>query len=307
MPDPTAAAPAASAHAPRFCIGVDGGGTGTRARLTDAQGLRLGQGEAGPSSLAQGVDQAWQNVALAVQRAFASAGLDTVPWADCALGLGLAGAHSPQRAQAFLTRLPPVHSLALDSDAGTALLGAHAGQAGLVIAAGTGSVGQALHADGRKALVGGWGFGIGDEGSGAWLGQGAMRQAQAALDGRVASGSLARAVWQRCGADRVALIAWCAQAGQAEYAQLAPLVFESAASDPAADRLLDDATIALVDIARALDPSGQLPVCVMGSIARLLQARFPAALRARCVVPQGDAMEGALHLIRTQLVAAGRF
>ena len=291
--------------ASRFVIGVDGGGTGTRARLVDAQGRILGQGEAGPSSLAQGVEQAWQNVALAVQRAFAAAKLPMPPWNQCALGLGLAGAHSPQRAQAFAQLLPPLHSLALDSDASTALLGAHAGQPGVVIAAGTGSVGQALHADGHKALVGGWGFGIGDEGSGAWLGQAAMRQAQAAQDGRIVAGTLAQAVWQRCGAERIALIDWCARAGQAEYAQLAPLVFDCAASDPAAERLLQDATSALVDIVRALDPPGQLPVCVMGSIARLLQVRFPEALKARCVAPQGDAMDGALLLIRRQAAAAG--
>ena len=51
---------AGSAAAPvRFWIGVDGGGTHTRARLFDAGGHALGEGLARPSTLGQGLEQAW--------------------------------------------------------------------------------------------------------------------------------------------------------------------------------------------------------------------------------------------------------
>lgn len=279
-------------------IGIDGGGSGTRARLTDAAGRVVGQGEAGPSALGQGIEQAWAHVQMAIERAFAGTGLALPPPAELALGLGLAGAHSPVRSDAFLAMAPGYGRLALDTDGGTALRGAHGGAPGIVVAAGTGSVGEALRRDGQRVTVGGWGFGIGDEGSGAWLGLAAMREAHCALDGRAPAGALARAIWRTAGGQRDTLIDWCARAGQHGFARLAPLVFDAADADPAARRLLDEATSALADMARALDPDADLPVVVTGSIALRLKARLPAALLARCVEPQGDAIDGALLLVR---------
>ena len=286
---------------PLHLIGLDGGGTGTRARLADAQGRLLGTGKAGPSGLSQGIVQAWAHVQLAIQRAFNDAGLPLAAPADCALGLGLAGANSPALAAAFKRADPGYAALVLDTDATTTLLGAHAGGPGVIIAAGTGSVGQARFADGRQILIGGWGFGVGDEGSGGWLGQHAMRHAQQALDGRVAAGALARAVWRVAGGERGGLLAWSVQAGQAAYARLAPLVFDNAQADTAARRLLDQAAAELAAIAAALDPEGRLPVAIAGSIGQRLQAHLPMALRARCVAPAGDSAQGALQLLIQEL------
>ncbi|MBI3369818.1 MAG: ATPase [Burkholderiales bacterium] len=285
------------APAPRFALGIDGGGSGTRVRLADARGRQLSESEGGPSALGQGIEPAWVNIQRAIARAFAAADLATAEPSDCAIGLGLAGAHSPARARAFLQLAPAYGRIALDTDAGTALLGAHGGEAGAIVAAGTGSVGEALRRDGRRISVGGWGFGIGDEGSGGWLGLAAMRLAHAALDGRMPTGALARAVWRVAGGQRDALMDWCAQAGQHGFAQLAPLVFDWAEGDPAAGHLLDQAAEALCDIARALDPLAELPLIVTGSIGLRLAARLPREIQIRCVAPQGDAMAGALRLV----------
>ena len=283
--------------APTFLIGIDGGGSSTRARLQDRQGQLLGLGWAGPSSLSSAAAQAWENVHQAIVQAFKQAGLPTAPPGDCAIGLGLAGAGSAARADAFRRQAPAYAALALDSDAAAALLGAYAGRAGLLIAAGTGSVALLQTPDGSRRLAGGWGFGVGDEGGGAWLGQHAVQLAQQALDGRAAAGALAHAVWQAVGSDRAALLNWARQAGQAEHAALAPLVFTLANSDAAAARLLDHAAGELAALALALDPSGALPVVVSGSVGRPLQPLLPAALRARCVAALGDATQGALLLL----------
>jgi len=168
---------------PVYVIGIDGGGTGTRARLTSAGGRVLGYGEAGPSALSHGVPAAWVQVQLAMSRACTAAGLPELQSADCALGLGLSGANVRAQAESFTQAAQAYASLVLDSDAYTALLGAHGGKPGVIVAAGTGSIGEALHADGRRIEVGGWGFPAGDEGSGAWLGLRAMRHAQQAADG----------------------------------------------------------------------------------------------------------------------------
>jgi len=323
-----------AATAPRspYLIGVDGGGTRTRARLADPQGRLLGLGEAGPSGLSQGVSPAWVQVQLAIARAFADAGLPVADPALCALSLGLAGARSESLAAAFRAAAPGFVMLRLDTDAATTLHGAHGGAPGAVVAVGTGSVGLAKFADDRVRLIGGWGFGVGDEGSGGWLGLRAMQQAQRVLDGRACTGALAQAVWRSVGetasgplalaagdvlatmADsrfeamayrqRTLIAAWCAGAGAGRYATLAPLVFDSAAVDTVAARLLQRAAAELAAIAEALDPNGALPLAVTGSIGQRLAAQLPPALRARCVAPAGDSAQGALQALMADL--AGR-
>ncbi|WP_431101392.1 BadF/BadG/BcrA/BcrD ATPase family protein [Roseateles noduli] len=289
----------------RFLVGVDGGGTGTRVRLSDVHGQLLGQGWAGPSALGQGIAQAWRHIQTAVQEAAAKAGIERLPLGETAIGLGLSGAGVAAQAQAFIAQQPGYAHIELVNDGTTSVIGAHAGRPGGVIAAGTGTVGEALRADGSLVCVSGWGWIGGDEGSGAWLGIQAMRLAQKAMDGRVDAGPLARAVWAAAGCghdqDRDAINAWVARAGQHAYAQLAPLVFEQAESDPAAAALVAQAVAELEQLALALDPARQLPLSLAGSVAQRLAALFSGNIRARCVSPQGDSADGALRLVRGAL------
>jgi glucosamine kinase len=285
----------------RYLLGVDGGGTATRACLASADGERLGCAEAGPSALGQGVDQAWHNVLLAIERAFADARVPRWEARECAIGLGLAGAIVAAQRGDFLARGNAFGRVALASDGYTMLLGAHSGGPGAVVAAGTGSIGEALHRDGRHVVVGGWGFPVDDEGSGAWIGMRAVRAAQNALDARAPSGPLVRAVLAAIGDNRDAILAWSRRAGQNAYAALAPLVFDAAASDSLAADVLDAAARALDDIALALDPEGALPLVVSGSVGTRLTARMASEVHARLVEPAGDAVDGALRLIRATL------
>jgi glucosamine kinase len=285
----------------QFVIGVDGGGTNTRARLADRKGSVLGYGEAGPSGLGQGIDQALANTSAAITRAFENADLPLPPGYQLAVGMGLAGAGIRTRADEFVARAHMYGTLQLDTDAYTALVGAHQGRPGAIVIAGTGSVGLARHADGRRIAVGGWGFPVGDEGAGAWLGMHALRVAHHARDGRTADGSLARAVWQITGASPPEMLAWGAGAGQAKYAQLAPVVFDCAASDPKAAELLYAAAAALHNLIIGMDPTGALPISVLGSIGKRLQSLLPEQARARCIEPAGDAVEGALLMMLENL------
>ena len=150
----------------------------------------------------------------------------------CALGAGLSGvSHGPWR-DAFLAADLGFAALEVETDSFTVLMGAHGGQPGVVLIAGTGSIAEALRADGTRATVGGWGFRVDDEGSGGWLGLQAVRHGLAAFDGRIHPGPLARRVWMHCGDEREALQQWCSSAGQFECAQLARAVFDCEGSDP---------------------------------------------------------------------------
>lgn len=285
----------------RWRAAVDGGGSGTRVRLWAADGAVVGQGQAGPSGLSLGVAPAWAAIAEALGLACQQAGTtlaDAAPHTH--LALGLAGATVAPLAQAFLAE--PLASrfgwLLLTGDGHTALLGAHGGRPGVLLAAGTGSVGEAWRADGAWATVGGWGFPVGDEGSGGWLGLRTVGLVQRALDGRATAGPLARAALAQLGGTPAAVQAFCAQADQTAYARLAPLVFDHAAADPEAQHLLQAAADALAAHARALDPTGQLPLALAGSVAQRLQPWLPPNLRERLATPAGDALDGAHWLLQ---------
>jgi glucosamine kinase len=251
--------------------------------------------------LGQGVEQAWYNVAEAIDQAFRAANLTDWEPGECAVGLGLAGAIVAARSRDFLHAARRFERLALASDGFTTLLGAHEGRPGAAVIAGTGSIGEALLPSGAHVFVGGWGYPIGDDGSGAWLGMYAMRRTQQAVDGYAPAGPLVREVQEVAGNTRDALLAWCERAGQHAYATLAPLVFDAETTDAYAAELLNTAARALDDIAVALDPTGALPLVISGSIGQRLLPRLAPGVRARLVEPAGDAIDGALHLIRDQL------
>lgn len=282
-----------------YAIGIDGGGTSTRARVVHRSGVVVGEGKAGASGLTQGIGQAWRHITQAISQATKGrlrAGWPEPVPGNCALGLGLAGANNAAWHAECLAADPGYASLKLESDAVTALLGAHGGHPGALVIVGTGAVGLALLPDGQRRTSGGWGFPSGDEGSGADLGLQAVNLTQRALDGRALPGPLTLAVLQATGGKPEALLAWCGAAGQGEYASLTPLIFSHEASDPDAARLLERALHQLEVLARAVDPTHTLPLVVAGSVGQRLAPRLCALVGACVVPPQGDAMDGALTL-----------
>lgn len=284
-----------------FLIGVDGGGSGTRVRLARTDGQLLGEGQAGPSGLLHGIKNAWAAVEEAISRAFESAGLAQPPRERIAVGLGLAGVHNKQWAANFVAANPGYAAVALETDAFTTVLGAHEGQPGAIIALGTGSVGEILHADGTRHEVGGWGFPAGDEASGAWIGQKAINHIQQVLDRRVPGSAFADSVIEACGGNRDRIQVWLANASQTNYAQLARLVLQHADSNATAHGILADAGQQVALIAHGLDPSGALPIALCGGLGEPMRAFLPPALLQRIVPPKGDSATGGLLLIQQHL------
>lgn len=284
-----------------YLIGVDGGGTGTRVRVARADGVEVAQASSGPSGLSHGIGKAWSAVNDAAAKAFASIGIDQIPFASSAIGLGLAGVHNKEWAAQFVAANPGYAEIALDNDGVTTLMGAHAGQPGVIVAIGTGSVGESLLADGTQREVGGWGFPAGDEASGAWMGLRSVTYIQQVIDGRKAGGAFADAVIDACGGSRDAIQVWLGQATQTTYASLARLVVGHAQTDEVARSILMDAGREVASIAKALDPSEQLPLALCGGLGEVLRAYLPAELLARVIAAKGDSANGALRLIEQHL------
>ncbi|HEX8559790.1 MAG TPA: BadF/BadG/BcrA/BcrD ATPase family protein [Pyrinomonadaceae bacterium] len=166
-------------------LGVDGGGSKTRAVVADAAGEVLGEGLAGPSNpLRVGVSEAVAAVREAADRACAEAGVRRVEIAAAEVGLaGVRRADIRERMLAGLAELG-VKTVEVVADSDIALYGATGGKPGLVIIAGTGSICCGVNARGRRACAGGWGPVVGDEGSGSWIARRALQAVAQATDGR---------------------------------------------------------------------------------------------------------------------------
>lgn len=285
-----------------FAIGIDGGGTGTRAVLADRHGRELAQGRGGPSGLGLGIERAWASIGAACADAFTRAGY-ALDWSQCALGCGLAGVNNAAWLAAFRAQAP-LAALAVESDAYTTVVGAHGGAPGLIVALGTGSIAAALDAAGACRIAGGFGFPSGDEASGAWLGVRALAYAQQALDGRVPRDAFANALLAETGAqDRDALVQWSCDANQTIYARLAPVVFAHR-SHPVAGALIAQAGDEIGKMIDVLDPQQALPVALCGGLADALAPAVPARHAVRLRAPLDDSAHGALRLALQALRAA---
>lgn len=289
----TAALPAG----PLF-VGVDGGGTGCRARIEDAEGRILGSGIAGPAALRFGIDKAMAEVEQACRVALDDGGLDRDVLGTLHAAVGLAGVGRKGALEELMLRPHPFRSVVYAHDATIACIGAHAARDGGIVIVGTGSVGFAVVGD-REVRVGGYGFPISDEGSGADLGLHAIRLALRAYDERAVDTSLTRDVMTRFHNDPFDAVAWMDQATATDYATFAPLVMRHAdAGDPTARRIVRDAAEQIDDLVRRLVECGAPRIALLGGLASSMQPWLAPDVQRRLVPVEGDAVDGALHLAR---------
>jgi glucosamine kinase len=291
-------------HAPRIhpplFIGVDGGGSGCRARIEDADGRRLGAGTAGPATLRFGIDRALTEVETACRAAAAEAGLAPSALAEMDAGVGLAGTGRKGVLEALKARPHPFRSVVYVNDANIACIGAHSGRDGGIVIIGTGSAGLAM-VERREVKVGGYGFPISDEGSGADLGLRGVRLAMRAFDGRIAATRLTEDIMVRFGNDPFAVVAWMDHATATDYATLAPLVMRHAQSgDAVGRRIVRDAAEEIDALAGRLIECGARRIALIGGLASPMEPWLAPEIRRHLVPAQGDAIAGALHLARQQ-------
>ncbi|MBC7255103.1 MAG: hypothetical protein H5T66_03235, partial [Chloroflexi bacterium] len=162
---------------------VDGGGSGLRVTLADAALTIRGEAH-GPAANPSAVGR--ERAAALIQEAMQKALGDVPPEQVAAVGIGIAGAAASHSAAWLVEVVRGVLPQALvvpSADYEIALVGALGQREGVLILAGTGSLVYAVHAEGRSILVGGWGYLLGDEGSGYWLGMEGLRTILDAEDG----------------------------------------------------------------------------------------------------------------------------
>lgn len=156
-----------------FFAGIDGGQSGTKAVIGDRAGRILGRGLAGPSDeIGQGPSSTRLRDALhdAIADALRSASLAP----DTQFQAIVAGVSGYEDTIYGVAPTLPTRRFTIMHDAPIAHAGALAGDPGVIVIAGTGSVAYGVSAAGESKTTGGWGYLFGDEGSGFWIARTAL-------------------------------------------------------------------------------------------------------------------------------------
>jgi N-acetylglucosamine kinase-like BadF-type ATPase len=166
----------------RSVLGIDAGGSKTVALFADEHAAVLGRAEGGGANLRTHGELGVEKVLYGLLE-----GLPADARRAGAVAIGIAGADRTEDAEvlrAILARLGFRDRVVVTNDAAIALVAGSPTRIGLALVCGTGSIAWGRNAAGEIARAGGWGWHLGDEGSGFWIGVRAVREALRAADGR---------------------------------------------------------------------------------------------------------------------------
>lgn len=166
-------------------VGIDGGGSKTTWVAVFDDGRLAGHGVLGPSNL-YSVGQAGMTAVLkaVVDKVRDVTKVQTFDWVNICLGLAGVDRFQDRAVVEGAFKELGVKRYRLETDASIALAGASAGEPGVVVLAGTSSLAFGMGSGGRRARSGGWGYLLGDEGSGYWIGRQALAASLKAHDWR---------------------------------------------------------------------------------------------------------------------------
>ncbi|MBM0232028.1 ATPase [Micromonospora sp. STR1_7] len=287
-------------------LGVDAGGTASRAVVATRDGTVVGRGSAGPGNPTASGPAAAHSIGVAVRDALGKHD----PAAVVSGVAGIAGAGimaDPEIATAFTNQWAlrgltcPVTVV---GDAVTAFAAGTPAPSGAVLIAGTGAVAARIDDWRVSRTADGLGWLLGDEGSGMWLGLQAVRSIARAWSGPTVDPGLAAIIAAQAGVTSCdELVRWAGRQQPAAFAALAPLVCACAtAGDALAERLTAEAAARLVATLGELGPPDG-PVVLAGSLLTKTTSVRTAVLASLGgpVATAGDPAVGAAWLALRQI------
>jgi glucosamine kinase len=278
-------------------IGIDGGGTKCKARIVDAQGQLLGEGIAGPANPVRDLQQTFDSIIEATESALKQAGFASDTKSSLIAGIGLAGVNLPKYKAKVEAWQHPFNSMTLTTDLHIACLGAHKGEDGAVIITGTGFCAGYMIANNYNE-IGGHGFLLGEQGSGARLGAAAINKALEVLDGIAERNSFIEGILEQLGCqDAISIVEKTVNAKPSFFAQFAPLVFKHARlKDKYALEIVYAAADYISRMARRLLSEQPPRLSMIGGIAEPIAHWLDEDIQLRLSAPLAPPEAGAILL-----------
>ncbi|BCG77194.1 N-acetylglucosamine kinase [Mesorhizobium sp. 113-3-3] len=279
----------------KFVLGIDGGGTSCRAALATVDGAVIGRAKSGAANIRTDLTGARSNIVDAARQAFIAAGQDPELIPQTPAILGLAGANVGTYRQQ-LEAILPFSISRVETDAEIALEGAVGSGDGAMAILGTGTAYMARR-QAKSRAIGGWGFQVGDQGSGARIGRDLLEQTLLAHDGVRARSPLTDAMMAIFRNNPEDVVEFTTNAKPGDFGGFAPKVFEHAErGDAVANWIVDKAVSDVEASLDALGLSDGAPLCLLGGLAPLYAPRLSARYRSLLKPPLDDALGGAVQM-----------
>lgn len=183
----------------RYVLGIDCGASSSKAAIVRQDGKVIGWGKGAPVRhlyTDKGVTRLKEALSAAINGAHREAVASEGSFSLDAVCLGIAVATSQPGSLENEISLRSVREVVespcvfVVEDSDVALAGATGGSDGMLIYSGTGSVALGISRTGKRVKCGGWGYLLGDEGSGYSIGLAALQRICKVLDGRISSSGL---------------------------------------------------------------------------------------------------------------------
>ncbi len=299
-----------------YFIGIDGGGTNTKFLCLDEKNSQIGSAVLSTAHFMQVREEEAEAVLKRGVREVLPADAGKEEVFLCA-GLGGYGKNPEvrQRIEHICARSFEGMEYHICNDGEIALEGALDGNEGILVIAGTGSMGLAKK-EGQTLRCGGWGYLLGDEGSAFWMGKKLLEAFCRQNDGRDPETELNEVVKARLGLrDGYELIPYMGTGyNRAAVAELALIVYELAGKgEKTALGIYEEAARHLAELANSLSFyfEGKCPVSYAGSVWKagdyiLLPMRQYLNARTELAKPKHTPVYGACRIAKKMFEASGR-
>ncbi len=252
-----------------FSLGIDGGSSSAKWSLIAESGAIKASGNSTPidGHLYRVESQA------KLDKFLQGLVLDLGDFRPSVITLGITGLGSPDLIRKMFLKTFPHSKLYIGTDVGLAYRSAFAPGEGIYLYAGTGSITVHINSVGDEISLGGWGYLLGDEGAGYWIGRQALRSLIAQLEDLVSLDFLSKNLLQDIGVrDWPGIREFVYSNDRSRIANLAPIVGISASQgSESAKAILSEATDCLVNLIKRMESklnSQDMPVAFGGGIAQ---------------------------------------
>jgi glucosamine kinase len=276
-------------------VGIDGGGTGCRVLIADADRTVISQGHAGAANVATNYDLAIKNINAALKMALDGASLKRSEIETAPTHIGLAGVMNQATSDDVAKELN-LKNCAVTDDRPTSIVGALAGADGYVLSIGTGTI-AASSEGGQFKYVGSWGFFVADQASGAWLGRHILDRTLQSFDKVIPFSPLTAKILKDYEGDPRNIVSFSLTATPADYATYAPDVIAAAEDgDAIALKLMHEGRDYLVAALSALGHQDGSVVCLAGGVGQHYKKYLTSQKNLEFIPPKESAVLGALKL-----------
>lgn len=279
----------------KILVGIDAGATNCRVAICNLEGHRIAEARGGPANIANDYAGAFENIIKTTTDALHKIGKESDDFLNVHAVLGVAGSNLGDFGARLSHDLPFAKNRVFN-DVRISIAGALGQNHGVLAALGTGSVFARQDENGFK-MGGGWGFLMGDEGSGGKLGYHLFERTIYAEDGLFEHSPLTREILAEFHGSLGTLVETAKSMPPYEFGNYAPRVIDAAhRGDANAKHIMNEAKNWIEAQTDAIGFREDHHFCVLGGLGPIFLPMMAEKYQRAYVEPKGNALDGALML-----------